>query len=216
MITILLADDHELLSSTVADRINREPDMRVVARVGDGSAVVGAVREHRPDILLLDIDMPGTVSFDAAREALALHPRMRVIYLSAFHTDRFIQDAIDSGGAGYVTKDEPAEHVIEAIRLASEGGAYYSPRVRDRLVADPERGLILAGGSATRLDTLSRREIEVLRYVAQGLTKKQIAERVHRSVSTIDKHVENIMRKLDIHDRVDLARFAIREGLAQA
>lgn len=216
MITILLADDHELLSSTVSDRINREPDMRVVARVSDGSSIIGAVREHRPDTLLLDIDMPGMVSFDAAREAQALKSDLRVIYLSAFHTDRFIQDAIDSGCTGYLTKDEPVEHVIQAIRTASEGGAYYSPRVRDRLVADPDKGLVLAEASATRLSSLSPRELEVLRYVAQGLTKKEIAQQIHRSVSTIDKHVENIMRKLDIHDRVDLTRFAIREGLAQA
>ncbi len=215
-ITVLLADDHELLIGTLGDRLDKEPGLRVVGRVKDAAQAVSLARETSPAVVLLDIDMPGKVSFDAAREIKEALPDTQVVYLSSFFNDRYIEDALRSGCSGYITKDEPVERVVEAIRQVAQNGAYYSPKVRDRLVADPERGLVLDGEGSTKAATLTARELEVLRYVAQGMTKKEIAKQVHRSVSTIDKHVENLMRKLDIHDRVELTRYAIREGLAEA
>ncbi|MFI4860024.1 MAG: LuxR C-terminal-related transcriptional regulator [Phycisphaerales bacterium JB063] len=215
-ITILLADDHEMLMDSLADRLDKEPDLRVVGRVTDASLAVEAANRLEPTVVLLDIDMPGKVSFDAAREIIASHPDTRVIFLSAFFSDRYIEDALRSGCSGYVTKDESADRVVDAVRQAANDGAYYSPKVRDRLVVDPEKGLTHEDAGPTKSSTLTPREVEILRYIAQGMTKKEVAQQIHRSVSTVDKHVENVMRKLNIHDRVELARYAIREGLSEA
>lgn len=214
-LTILIADDHALLLEAVGDRLEREADFTVVARVYNADDAVDMAQHHKPDVVLLDIDLPGKASFDAARQIKAERPETHIIYLSAFSSDRYIEDALRSGCSGYLTKDEPIETVIEAIRSAINNGAYYSTRVRDRLVFDPQKGLTLQNDGVTKASILTPRELEILRLLAQGMSKKQIAGEVHRSVSTIDKHVENLMRKLEIHDRVELARYAIREGLIE-
>ena len=132
---------------------------------------------------------------------------------------RHVQDLHDAlhlyDQAMDLTKDEPIETVIEAIRMAVTNGAYFSPRVRSRLVVDPDKGLTLEDAGNTKASTLTPRELEVLRYLARGMSKKEIAGQMYRSISTVDKHVENLMRKLGIHDRVEIARYAIREGLVE-
>lgn len=215
MTAILIADDHALLLDAVGDRLEQEPDLRVVGRVFNADDAIALARRLRPDVVLLDIDLPGKVSFDAARQIKQDNPDTHILYLSAFSNDRYIEDALRSGCSGYLTKDEPLERVIEAIHSAVNNGAYYSPRVRERLVIDPDKGLTLDADALTKTSTLTPRELEILRLLAQGMSKKQIAAEVSRSVSTIDKHVENLMRKLAIHDRVELTRYAIREGLIE-
>jgi len=212
---ILLADDHALLLESIADRLDREEDLVVVSRVHNADDAVRVAQELKPDVVLLDIDLPGLASFDAARQIKRDKAGTHIIYLSAFSNDRYIEDALQSGCSGYLTKDESMETVIQAIRSAVAHGAYYSPKVRKRLVVDPEKGLTLENAGATKASSLSARELEVLRYLAQGMSKKDIAEKLHRSIKTIDKHVENLMRKLEIHDRVELSRYAIREGLIE-
>jgi len=212
---ILLADDHALLVESIADRLGRESDFEVVSRVHNADDAVQAARDTRPDVVLMDIDLPGQSSFDAARAIKQDRSDTHIIYLSAFANDRYIEDALRSGCSGYLTKDESIDIVIKAIRGAVSNGAYYSPKVRERLVVDPEKGLTLEGAGATKASALTARELEVCRYLAQGMSKKEIAEKLHRSIKTVDKHVENLMRKLEIHDRVELARYAIREGLIE-
>ena len=212
---ILLADDHALLVESIADRLGREADFEVVARVHNTDDAVQVARDTQPDVVLMDIDLPGQASFDAAREIKEHNPETHIIYLSAFSSDRYIEDALQSGCSGYLTKDESMEVVIMAIRSAATNGAYYSPKVRERLVVDPEKGLTLEGSGATKASSLTARELEVCRYLAQGMSKKEIATQLSRSIKTVDKHVENLMRKLEIHDRVELARYAIREGLIE-
>jgi DNA-binding NarL/FixJ family response regulator len=212
---ILLADDHAVLLESISDRLEREEDFEVVSRVHTADDAVRLAQELKPDVVVLDIDLPGQASFDAARQIKTDKPETHVIYLSAFSNDRYIEDALQSGCSGYLTKDESMETVITAIRSAVTNGAYYSPKVRERLVVDPEKGLTLEGAGATKASSLSARELEVLRYLAQGMSKKEVATKLHRSIKTIDKHVENLMRKLEIHDRVELARYAIREGLIE-
>jgi len=212
---ILLADDHAMLIESIAGRLGKEEDLEVISRVHNADDAVQVARETRPDIVLMDIDLPGQASFDAVRQIKADNPDTHIIFLSAFSSDRYIEDALQSGCSGYLTKDESMEVVIKAIRSAASNGSYYSPRVRERLVVDPEKGLTLEGSGSTKASSLTGRELEVCRYLAQGMSKKEIATRLHRSIKTVDKHVENLMRKLEIHDRVELARFAIREGLIE-
>lgn len=214
-ISLLLVDDHALMRRMLADRIACEPDMLVVGTVEDADAAVAEAIRQRPDIILMDIDMPGVICFDAARTIQELCPKTRIIFLSAFFNDRYIDQALAVEAAGYLTKTEPPESVIAAIRAVAAGKSYFSPQVQSRIVVDSD-GTRLAQPKQSRASTLSGRELEVLRYLARGMSKKQIAQTMYISAKTVNNHTAHVMDKLDIHDRVELSRFAIREGLAGA
>lgn len=214
-ITVVVVDDHALLRETLCDRLDREPGLRVVGSAADAAQGLRLVDALRPDVVLMDVDMPGQSCFDAARTMRARCPETSVAYLSAFFHDSYIQSALEAGASGYVTKDEPPEAVVRAVRSIAAGVAYFSPRVQARIVVD-ESGVALAHEARSRATLLTARELEVLRYIARGLPKKEVAATMQVSVKTVSRHTENLMRKLDIHDRVELARYAIREGLAEA
>lgn len=213
-ITVVLADDHTLVRNTLASWLKSAGGIQVVADIGNADAAVDACIAHKPDVVVLDIDMPGLQCFDAARSIKARCPNTRVLFLSAFFHDRYIEDALGVEASGYVTKGESPTTIVEAIRIAVAGGVYFSPEVKTRLVIDSS-GVRLAAKKLTRSSLLTAREVEVLRYIARGMAKKEIAATMHLSVKTVDNHCTSMMNKLDIHDRVDLARFAIREGLAE-
>jgi DNA-binding NarL/FixJ family response regulator len=190
------------------------PDVRVVASVATAEEAVEAAVQHRPAVVLLDIDMPGLEAFEAVRRIKACCPETRVVMLSAFFHDHYIEQALAAGASGYVTKAGSAESVLRAIRDAAVGIACFSPEVQTRIVFAENR-VRLAETKVTRVSQLSAREVEVLRYAARGLANKEIATTMSLSCRTVDHHVARIMRKLDIHGRVSLARFAVREGLAE-
>ncbi len=214
-ISVLLADDHALVRETLRDRLEKEPDMTVVASVANADEAVEQALLHKPDVVLLDIDMPGKSCFDAARTIQTECPGTRTIFLSSFFNDNYIDQALDIEAAGYLTKGESAASVIQAIRTARAGRRHFSPQIESRIVLDVGRTRLAAVGRS-RKSTLSNRELEILRYIARGMSQRQIAQVTHRSERTIHTHCNNIMVKLDIHDRVALTRFAIREGLAEA
>ena len=213
-ITVILADDHAMLRATLANCLDNAPDMKVVASVGDAEAAFAEALKLKPDVVVLDIDMPGLVSFDAARRLRARCPEIRIVFLSAFFHDRYIEQALAVQASGYVTKNEPPASLLDAIRSAVSGTCYYSPEVLSRIVVTPQ-GAMLPSSRRSRASTLTQRELEVLRYLARGLAKKEIANLMHISVNTVNRHSDSLMAKLDIHDRVQLAGFAIREGLAE-
>lgn len=213
-IRVLLVDDHALLRDALSSRLSSESDVEVVASVSDAETAVTRAREVSPDVVVLDIDMPGLASFEAARRIQQETPKVRTLFLSAYSNDHYIHEALKVKAKGYVTKSEPIETVLEAIRRVASGRVFFSDAVADRIIAGPD-GVGLSPAS-TRVSSLTAREIEVLRYLAQGLSKKQIADLLQRSLKTIEGHVQNLMSKLDIHDRVELTRYAIREGLVEA
>jgi DNA-binding NarL/FixJ family response regulator len=212
---VLLVDDHALVRDTLAERLGQEPDLEVVGGACDAAEAMDLAFERRPDVVVMDVDMPGLACFEAARDIRSRLPKTRVLFLSAFSNDRYIEQALATKASGYITKNEPPQAVIEAIRAVYRGTVYFSPRVQARLTVD-EANVTLAKPGDTRASTLTPRELEVLRYLARGMSKKEIAQTMHLSVKTVDTHSGNLMNKLDIHDRVELARFAIREGLAEA
>lgn len=214
LIRILLADDHALIRSAVGDLLANQAQFEVVARVADAKSALDKTIELKPDVLLLDIDMPGLVSFEAAREAHRLCPSTKIVFLSAFSHDRYIEQALAAHASAYVTKSASPEELIAAIHSVANGGTYFSPEIVARLVVESD-GVRLIREGHTRGVTLTDREVEVLRYVSRGLSKKEIAGILNLSVRTIDTHVRNVMDKLGIHDRVELARYAIREGLSE-
>ncbi len=199
----------------LADRLAEEQDMQVVGTVENADAALAEAIRQEPDIILMDIDMPGLSCFHSARTIQRLCSKTCIIFLSAFFHDRYIEQALAVEAAGYLTKSEPPESVIAAIRAAAAGKSYFSPEVRARIVVDSD-GTRLAQTRRSRASTLSDRELEVLRYLARGMSKKEIARTMHISAKTVSNHTTHVMDKLDIHDRVELSRFAIREGLAEA
>lgn len=213
-IKILLVDDHELVRGALAARLQREPDLHVVGTAATADEAIAKAIESSPDVIVMDIDMPGLNCFDAARTIASVRPEAAVIFLSAFTHDRYVEDALRVNARGYLTKRVSPETVVKAIREVASGGAYYSEEVQARIVVG-SRGATLSPQQTSRVSTLTNRELEVLGYIAKGMSKKEIARVTHLSVKTVDRHCANLMTKLDIHDRVELARFAIREKITQ-
>ena len=212
-IRILVVDDHALVRGALVERLLREEGLTISGHVGTADEALEHALRSKPDIVLMDIDMPGLDCFQAAGMIGDVCPGTHVVFLSGFVHDRYIEEALRAKARGYLTKREPPEKVVEAIREVAKGGAYFSEEVRHRIVID-SHGAKLDGESRSRKSTLTRRELEVLRYLARGLAKKEIAKVMHLSVKTVDRHASTLMSKLDIHDRVELARFAIREELS--
>jgi DNA-binding NarL/FixJ family response regulator len=213
-IRVLLVDDHALVRQALGSLLSQTSDIVPVAECCDGDQAIAAAIEHQPNVVVLDIDMPGIAAFQAAQVIRARVPGAKILFLSAFTHDRYIEAAIKSGAMGYLTKNEPPQRVEQAIRAVADGRTYFSPEVQARLVVDTD-GVRLGPVVQSRINELTLREVEVLRYLARGMSKKEIAQVMHLSVKTVENHTANIMQALDIHDRVELARFAIREGLVE-
>ena len=211
-ITLIIVDDHALLRDMLNQRLCQEQTIEVVAVVEDGAAAVEASLRLRPDILLMDIDMPGISAFSAVEQIRQKSPGTRVIFLSAYVNDSYISQALAVEASGYVIKEHSLSKLLEAIEVVYSGGNYFSPEVESRLVLD-KQGVTLAADHQVTLQLLTQRELEVLACLATGQHKKEIARKLGISPKTVDQHCSHIMMKLDRHDRVDLARFAIREGL---
>lgn len=212
-VRLVIADDHELFRETLAERLRMERDIDVIGTAADANETIDLVSRMKPDMVLMDLDMPGRQAFDAVRTAKSISPETDFVVLSAHMTDFFIVQAIEAGCSGYLLKAESVEQLLSSMRSIADGNEAFSPQVEQRIIRD-SRGQRSARVS-TRAASLSRRELEVLGYIARGMSKKQIAAAMHISVKTVDNHSTSLMSKLDLHDRVELTRFAIRERLAE-
>jgi DNA-binding NarL/FixJ family response regulator len=210
--SILIADDHDLLRDMLVRRLTEEPDLRVVGSVSDAAAALAESLRLRPDLVLMDIDMPGLSAFDAARQIKDALPDTRVLFLSAYVRDGFIGQALEVRASGYLTKGQSPAELVGSVRKVLRGSTCFSSEVERRIEFGPG-GIRLSRERRCRLELLTAREKQVLAYLARGLSKKEISRLAGASVKTIDHHCEHIMEKLDLHDRVQLTRFAIREGL---
>jgi DNA-binding NarL/FixJ family response regulator len=211
---IVLADDHAILRDMLAERLDLEPDFEIVAAVPDAEQALAVVSAQPVDLLVLDIDMPGLSPFSAARQVRDEHPSTRVVFLSAYLRDGYLAQALAVEAAGYLVKEDAPEAIVDGLRRAARGRIAFSPAVRARLVAH-QGSVALSGTPAGRLSLLTPRELEVLRYLASGLSRKELARTMQISAKTVEQHCDHLMQKLGIHDRVELARFAIREGLVE-
>lgn len=213
-VRIILADDHAILREMLATRLGEEPDLEVVAAVDDAEAALQAARRNAPDVVVLDIDMPGLSPFAAARALGTELPDTRVVFLSAFLRDGYLQQALDVEAAGYLVKRESLDDIVCGLRAVAGGRTAFSPAVRARMSL-VESKVEFVQRPVGRLSLLTPRESETLRYLASGMSRKEIARRMGISPKTVEQHCEHVMAKLDIHDRVELARFAIREGVLE-
>lgn len=219
---IVLIDDHEIVRLGLSHIINAERELEVVAQSGDAQSGLKEILTHKPDIAVVDINMPGMNAFDMVKTAISQMPNLKVIFLTAYSTDSNIERAMNSGAAGFVTKSESLGNIVIAIREVLAGHTpYFSSDVRSRMVSTGRvsRDATTEGIAKTvsaRKSLLSPREIEVLSCVAQGQSAKQIASTLHISAKTVERHKSNIMSKLSLHTQVDLTRYAIREGIISA
>jgi two-component system response regulator NreC len=212
-IRILLTDDHMLFRQGIATLISAEPDMEVVGQAPNAGDAVALAAELRPDIVLMDVGMTGLSSFEATRLIRKERPETRVIFLSMYDDEDYLAECMEMGANGYILKESPADQLVAAVREVHRGGSYLSPRLLNRLVDDfRSQG---RGGPIRqpRFGTLTKREREILKMLAEGMSVKEIATAFDLSVKTVEAHKFNLMRKLDIHNKAQLVQYAIQKKI---
>ena len=211
-IRLLLADDHAVVRSGLRMLLQAQPDMIIVGEAETGQEAIHRVAELSPDVVLMDIEMPGMNGIEATRRIKANAPAAAVLALTMYEDDQYFFEMLRAGASGYVPKRAAPDELVSAIRAVSRGEVFLYPSLAGRLVQDYlRRGP--AGEGETPNDELTPREQEVLTLIAQGFSNNEIADRLVISAKTVDRHRENIMRKLNLHNRVDLVKYALRKGL---
>ena len=211
-IRCLLVDDHTLFRQGVRRLLESESDFEVVGESPDGGDAVPRAAELRPDIVLMDIGMPGLSSFEAARQIRKNRPETRILFLTMYEDEDYLVQCLEVGAAGYVLKDTPAPQLLTAVRDVYKGGKYISSQVLGKLVED-FRSRVRDTRMRPRISTLTPREREVLKLLAEGNSVKEIAVLLALSVKTVEAHKFNLMRKLDIHNKAQLVTYAIQKKI---
>ncbi len=213
-IKCLLVDDHTLLRQGVRRLLEGEPDFEVVGESPDAGDAVEKARELRPDVVLMDIGMPGLSSFEAVRQIRKNRPETRLLFLTMHDDEDYLVQGLEAGAAGYVLKDTPAAQLFTAVRDVHKGGKYLSPQVLGKLVED-FRARARDFKMRPRFSTLTPREREILKLLAEANSVKDIAVLLGLSVKTVEAHKFNLMRKLDIHNKIQLVTYAIQKKIIQ-
>jgi two-component system, NarL family, response regulator NreC len=206
VVKIVVADDHAVMRDGLRMLLDGQDGFNVVAEAADVETTVRMVRAHRPQVLVLDINMGGTVSLPSIPEMLEAVPDTRIVVLTMQGDPEFAEAALQAGAAGYVVKESASEELVKAIQLALEGGTYLQPEVGAKIAADRNRG-------KEQEDALSEREREVLKLVALGHTNPEIAAQLYLSVRTVESHRAHIQQKLRMSTRAELVRYALDSGL---
>ncbi len=209
MIRVVLADDHQILLDGLRRLIDAKGDMQVVATATDVESTLAATREHRPDVLVLDISMPGGGGLEVARRVREMELSTKLVILTMYSEDRYVMEAVRLGAAGYVLKRSADTELIDAIRTVAAGEAYLTPAAVRLLLATQQNE------TGRTEPALSPREREVLRFTARGFSNLEIAERLFVSPKTVDTYRSRIMAKLDLHRRSELVDYALRHGLIE-
>ncbi|MDQ7828480.1 MAG: response regulator transcription factor [Armatimonadota bacterium] len=211
-ITVLIADDHAIVREGVRLLLEAQPDIEVVGEARDGEEAVELARRLRPDVVVLDVSMPGRNGVEATRAIRDALPGTHVLILTMHEEPAYVFQLLRLGAAGYVPKRAAATDLVGGVRTVAGGDTYLHPSMAQELVRD-YLGWVRSGGGTGQLDNLTDREREVLALSAEGLTTAQIAERLFISEKTAQTHRAHIMKKLDLHDRALLVRYAVRKGL---
>ena len=210
-IKVLLVDDHAIIREGLRSLLDKQPEMEVIADTDDGRKALDLVQKLLPNIVIMDISMPGLNGIEATRQITAEFPDVKVIALSIHSKRRFVADMLSAGATGYILKECLFDELVQAIKAVAAGGRYLSPRITDLVVSDYVKRLSATADSP--FEALTTREREVLQLVAEGKSTKQIALELHVSTKTIEANRRQIMEKLDIHSVAELTKYAVREGL---
>ena len=208
-IRIIVADDHGVLRAGLRAVLNAEPDMAVVGEAGDGPTALRLAAELCPDILLLDISMPGMNGVEVTRQLKKAQPDVRVLILTLHEDEGLLQEAIRAGVSGYIVKRAVESELVSAIQAVYRGDIYIHPAMTRALLKGVSPALVT---DEEPTEPLSPREVEVLRLVAEGHTNRQIAEMLHVSVRTVESHRANLMGKLELSSPAQLVRYALEHG----
>ena len=211
-IRVLLTDDHTLFRQGMRTLLTVEPDMEIVGEAASASDAVTMAEELKPDVVLMDVGMPGLSSFEATRQIRKQRPETRVVFLSMYDDEDYLAESVEIGASGYILKESPAEQLVSAIREVHRGGNYLSPRLLARLV-DDFRVQNRSPMRQPRFGTLTKREREILKLLAEGKSVKEVATEFDLSVKTVEAHKFNLMRKLDIHNKAQLVQYAIQKKI---
>ncbi|WP_298888605.1 response regulator transcription factor [uncultured Serinicoccus sp.] len=217
---VLLVDDQPLLLQGFSMILSTEPDVEVVGQASDGQEALAAVAAHRPDVVLMDVQMPVLDGIEATRRIVTEHPHAKVVILTTFDRDDYLFDALEAGASGFLLKNAEADDLVDAVRAAAEGHALLAPevtmRVIDRMAGGPAGAAAgPAGDPETALPQLTGREREVLRMMARGLSNAEIAAEAFVSEATVKTHVSNVLAKLLVRDRVQAVIAAYEAGLVR-
>lgn len=210
-IKILLVDDHAILRTGLAEVLNKQANLEIVAQACNGMEAIKMASTYKPDVIIMDITMPELNGMEATAQILKVDPDIKVIALSMHSQKHYIRNMIEAGAAGYLLKDSDLSELLQAIYSVLKGNIYLQPDLAGGLVKD-----YLTGKKNRKSDAfivLSAREREILQLLAEGHSAKKIAGKLNLSIRTIENHRRNIMEKLDIHTVVELTRYAIREGI---
>ncbi|MDI6741071.1 MAG: response regulator transcription factor [Candidatus Edwardsbacteria bacterium] len=208
---IVLAEDHKIVREGLRTLLEKQPGFKVVAEAADGATAVRLVQQHSPDLVIMDITMPGLNGIEATRRMIAKNRQLKVIALSMHADQRFVVQILKSGAAGYLLKDSAFDELANAIRAVMNNRTYLSPQIADLVI----RNYVLPGQDrdASAFTVLTAKEREVLQLLAEGRTTKEIASEMQVSVKTVETHRKQIMDKLDLHSIAELTKYAVREGL---
>ena len=208
-IRILLADDHTVLRQGMAQALEAQPDMTVVAQAKDGAEALALVQTHKPDVVLMDINMPIMDGVEATRRVTAVAPQVGIIILTMYRRDDYVVEAIKAGASGYLLKEIELDEVLSAIRAVAQGQAVMDPTIAGRVLA------LLRQPSIPKLTNtqLSERDTEILRLLAQGLTNQDIADHLSLAEKTIRNRLSLLFRQLHLENRTQAVLYALREGL---
>ena len=209
-IQILIADDHGVLRAGLRTLLNAEPDLEVIAEASEGNDVLRLASELRPDIVLLDISMPGPGGIEVTRRLKEALPELRVLILTAHEDESLLREAVQAGAAGYIIKRAVESELINAIHSVWRGDLYVHPAMTRALLKETS---LFPAIPEPSVESLTPREIEVLRLIAKGYTNGQIAKELSLSVRTVESHRANLMGKLELRSRVELVRYAMEHGL---
>lgn len=206
---MLLVDDHQLVREGLTKYLETEEDIEIVGQAADGATAERMAATLRPDVILMDLMLPDFNGIEATRRCLVAHPACRVIILTSMPDDEHVVPALQAGALSYLLKDVAAEELAAAIRQAHQGQPTLHPLAATRIM----RAVTAPATPAGPVDDITPREMEVLKLIGQGLSNKAIAERLFISERTVKTHVSNLLQKLDLDDRTNLAIYAIRQGL---
>jgi len=211
-IKVLIVDDQALVRAGFRMILEAQPDLEVVGEAGDGSAAIDAVRTLRPDVVLMDIRMPGVDGIEATRRLTEAGAQSRIVILTTYDLDEYVFDALAAGASGFLLKHVPPEELVRGVRVAASGEALLAPSITKRLIEEfaRQRAPVRAG---TDLKTLTDRELEVLRLLGRGLSNPEIARELQVGEATVKTHVAHVLDKLELRDRVQAVIFAYEIGL---
>jgi two-component system, NarL family, response regulator NreC len=209
-IRILICDDHTLFVEGIKALLRSETSLEIVGEARDGRQAVELVKQLKPDLLLMDISMPDMTGFDATQRVHEFNPSLKVLVLTMHDDEELVARCLEAGAAGYIMKDAPASQLLYAIDAVQKGDTYLSPVVLKTVVGGYVKN---SNRPQTSYDRLSVREREILKLLAEGLSVKEIAVRLNVSVKTVDVHKYNLMKKIGVHDRAELIKYAIQKKL---